>query len=333
METPKELLLAQSTNQPAEGAQKNALDAFADGIEALEMQNFEAAEKFFKKALSLEPENKEFQYHLAVAYSRTKKEDEALRIFESLIEKDPKNYFKAYFDMAAIYSAQGRYQKALDTLALAEQADPGSARVYIEKGYAYKNLKMYDQAVQCFNKARELDPKETQLVYYMTGAVDLERENFDSADVMFKKAAEVAPQTPLGQNAQQTIPQVALAKWARKPWYLTSSLNWGYDDNVPRNPVQEITGGPISGGLGQGDQFETFVLTGGFKFLNRKDMEIGAGYSLFSIGYRDWTENNVTSHSPHVYFQGNFHPVFFRFQYDFSYLTVPSFTGESESGD
>jgi len=49
-------------------------------------------------------------------------------------------------------------------------------------------------------------------------------------------------------------------------------------------------------------------------------MEIGVGYSLFSLGYRDWTENNVTSHSPHVYFQGNFDPVYFRFQYDFSYF-------------
>jgi len=44
------------------------------------------------------------------------------------------------------------------------------------------------------------------------------------------------------------------------------------------------------------------------------------GYTLFSIGYKDWTENNVTSHSPHIYIQGNYEPVYFRFQYDFSYF-------------
>jgi tetratricopeptide (TPR) repeat protein len=309
------------TPQPEEARPKqNALDYFADGVEALDMQDFEAAERCFHQALSLEPDNMEFQYYLAIVQVRLKKDAEALQLFESLIKKDPRNYFKAYFDIAAVYSSQGRYQEALDALDLAEQADPASARVYLEKGYVYKNLKEYDQAIHAFNRAKELDPKETQLVYYMIGAVDMEREKFENADLMFKKAMDIAPDTPLGQSARQTIPNVAQAAWARKPWYLTTTLNWGYDDNVPRNPIEEITGGPVSGGLGQSDQFETFVLIGGYKFLNQKDMEIGAGYSLFSLGYRDWTENNVTSHSPHAYFQGNFHPVYFRFQYDFSYF-------------
>ncbi|MCF8146096.1 MAG: tetratricopeptide repeat protein [Deltaproteobacteria bacterium] len=316
----KGFLLAQSSEPQAGAPRNSALDYFADGIEGLEMQDFEAAEQSFQKALSLEPGNMEFQYYLGVAYARVKKEDEALRIFESLIEKNPGDYFKAYFDIAGLYSSQGQYQKALDTLNLAEAAAPDSARVYIEKGYVYKNLKEYEQAIRCFNRAKALDPKETQLAYYMIGAIDLEREEFKNADLMFKKAFEIAPQTPLGQSAGQTIPHVGRAAWARKPWYLTTTLNWGYDDNVPRNPLEEITGGPVSGGLGEGDQFQTFVLIGGYKFLNRKDLEIGAGYSLFSIGYRDWTQNNVTSHSPHAYIQGNFHPVYFRFQYDFSYF-------------
>jgi len=41
---------------------------------------------------------------------------------------------------------------------------------------------------------------------------------------------------------------------------------------------------------------------------------------FFSLGYRDWTVANVTSHSPHAYFQADWDPVFFRFQYDFSYF-------------
>ena len=302
------------------GPESNALNYFADGVEALDMQDFEAAAQSFKKAIALEPENMEFQYHLAVTYVRLKKDQAAFNIFESLIEKDPKLYFKAYFDIAGLYSRQGDYQKALDTLNLAEQADPNSARVYLEKGYVYKNLKEYDQAIKSFNRAKELDPKQSQLVYYMIGAVDLEREEFENADLMFKKAIKVAPKTPLAQSAKQTLPVVEQAAWNRKPWYLTTTLNWGYDDNVPRNPLGEITGGPLSRGLGVGDQFQTFFLTGGYKFLNRKDMEIGAGYSVFSLGYKDWTENNVTSLSPHLYFQGNFDPVYLRFQYEFSYF-------------
>ena len=298
----------------------SALNYFADGVEALDVKDFGAAERSFKKAISLEPENMEFQYLLAVTYVRLKRDQEALNIFESLIKRDPKIYFKAYFDIAGVYTRAGIFQKALNTLNLAEQADPNSARVYLEKGYVYKNLKEYDQAIKSFSRAKELDPKESQLAYYMIGAVDLEREKFENADLMFNKAIQIAPKTPLAQNAKQTLLVVEQAAWARKPWYLTTALNWGYDDNVPRDPIEELTGGPVTGGLGKGDQFQTFFLTGGYKFLNRKDMEIGAGYSLFSLGYRDWTQNNVTSHSPHAYFQGNFDPVYLRFQYDFSYF-------------
>ena len=49
-------------------------------------------------------------------------------------------------------------------------------------------------------------------------------------------------------------------------------------------------------------------------------MEAGMGYTLYSLGYRDWTIGNVTYHSPHAYFQADWEPVYFRFQYDFSYF-------------
>ena len=317
---PPPVLLAQNTANKEAQPRENALNYFADGIEALDVQDFDAAAQSFKQAIALEPQNLEFQYYLAVCYVRLKRDQEALDMFESLIKKDPELYFKAYFDIASVYSRQGAFQKALNTLELAKQADPNRARVYLEKGYVYKNLKEYDQAVKSFKRAGELDPKESQLALYMIGAVDLEREEFENADLMFKKAIEIAPETPLAQNAKQTLPVVEQAAWARKPWYLTTSLNWGYDDNVPRSPIEEITGGPVSGVIGKGDQFQTFFLVGGYKFLNRKNMEIGAGYSLFSLGYKDFTENNVTSHNPHAYFQYNIDPVYLRFQYDLSYF-------------
>ncbi|MBU1902135.1 MAG: tetratricopeptide repeat protein [Proteobacteria bacterium] len=300
--------------------QQSALNYFADGVEALDVQNFEEAERSFKKAFQIEPKNLEFQYYLAITYVRLKRDKEALEIFESLIRKDPKNYFKAYYDIAGIYSREGAYQKALDTLNIAEKAEPDNPRVFLEKGYVYKNLKEYDQAINCFNRAKVLDPKESQLAYYMIAAVNLEREEFEKADLMFKKAIEIAPKTPLAQSALQTLPAVEIAAWARKPWYLITSFSWAYDDNVSRDPLTGIIDRLPGTPTGKEDQFQTFFLRGGYKFLNRKDMEVGVGYSLFTVGYKEWTENNVMAHNPHAYFQANYDPVYFRFQYDFSYF-------------
>ena len=49
------------------------MDFFMDGVDALDMENFEEAARLFKKAVALEPGNLEYQYYLAVAYVRIKK--------------------------------------------------------------------------------------------------------------------------------------------------------------------------------------------------------------------------------------------------------------------
>jgi tetratricopeptide (TPR) repeat protein len=297
-----------------------AMDIFMDGVDALDMENFEEAARLFKKASIMEPQNLEHQYYLAVAYVRIKKNREALEIFESLTAKDPKIYFKAYFDIAAIYSSEKKYEKAIATLQKAGEIDPKSGRVFLDMGYAYKDSGNYGKAIKSFSRAKELDPQLNQISVYMTGATYLEEEQFDQAAQKFKEALELDPETPLAESARQTIPRVEEAAWGRKPWYLITSFNWGYDDNVARDPLNEVIGGPTTGGTGKGDQYQTFFLRTGYKFLNLKDYEAGVGYTLFSLGYRDWTQANVTSHSPHAYFQADWDPVFFRFQYDFSYF-------------
>ena len=221
-----------------------ATDFFMDGIDALDVQNFQEAAELFKKAVALAPQNLEYQYYLAVAYVRLKKSHEALEIFESLIVKEPKLYFKAYFDVAAIYSSQKNYDKAIETLRTAEKIDPKSGRVFLDLGYAYKDSGNYTEAVKCFSRAKELDPQLGQISVYMTGATYLEEEKFDQAAVMFKKAVELDPKNPLAESARQTIPRVEDAAWARKPWYLITSFNWGYDDNVARDPLEEVAGRP-----------------------------------------------------------------------------------------
>lgn len=307
--------------KPAPSAEKpTAMDVFMDGIDALDMQNYEEAAILFEKASAMEPRNLEFQYYIAVTYVRLNKNHKALAIFESLTKRDPKLFFKAYFDIAAIYRGEKEYDEAILTLKNAEKIDPKNGRLFLEMGSSYKDSGRYDEALKCFNRAKQLDPKLHQISTYMAGATYLQEEQFVQAGKMFQKAVEIDPGTPLAENARQTIPRVEEAAWAHKPWSLLTTFSWGYDDNVARDPLDEISGGPVSGGTGKGDQYQVFLLRGAYKFLNTRKMEAGLGYTLYSFGYRDWTESNVTSQSPFAYFQADWDPVFFRFQYDFTYF-------------
>ena len=146
-----------ATGTPEE--QPTAMDIFMEGIDALDMENFDEAAKRFKEASAMDPQNLEFQYHLGVAYVRIKKNREALEIFESLTRQYPKKYFKAYFDIAAIYSSEKKFERALETLRKAEKIDPKSGRVFLDMGYAYKDSGNYEQAIECFRRAKELDPQ------------------------------------------------------------------------------------------------------------------------------------------------------------------------------
>ncbi|MCK4389011.1 MAG: tetratricopeptide repeat protein [Desulfobacterales bacterium] len=300
-------------------AQQSALNYFVDGVEAYDMADYEEAIRSLEKAIELKPSNLEFQYYLGLTYSAMGRGEDALKVFDSIVREEPVKFQKAYFEIAALYSKQKEYQKALNTLSLVEKISPGDSRIYLEKGYAYKNLQDYDRATGSFNKAKDLDPGLAQVVYYNIGAIYFETEQFDRAEDVFKKAIEVDPETATAENARQSITNVRSAKKARKPWYLSASFTWGYDDNVFFQALEAadiVREGRV---LDKGDEFQTFLLAGGYKFINRKDLEVGAGYTLYCTGYEELTDNNLLGHIPYIYLQYNEHPVYFRVQYDFSY--------------
>ncbi len=318
---------------PLASAQQSAMNYFVDGVEAFEAGSFQEAISSLEKAIELEPSNLEFQYYLGLTYSAMKRYENALKVFEWIVEKEPVKFRKAYFEIAAIYAKQDQYQKEIDTLTLVEKIDPKEVRVYLEKGYSYQKLKDYDRAIENFNKAKDLEPKLLQVVHYNIAAVYFEAEEFDKAEEMFTKAIEVDPKTATAENARKAIINVRGTKRARRPRYLSASLAWAYDDNVLLKALEQAALiSPTGEALDESDQFQTFLFRGGYKFINRKDLEVGAGYSLYCTGYKELIESNVLGHIPHLYLQYHEGPIYFRTQYDFSYYYAGGSLNSQDKG-
>jgi len=311
------------------------MDYFIDGVEAFDSADYGEAVHSFNKAIELDPSNLEYRYYLGLTYIRLDRDNKALEIFESIVKKDPENYFKAYFDISAIYTKQKKYRKAIDTLNTAEQTNPQSARVSLEKGYTFKKVMDYEQAIQSFKRAKAIDPKLSQIVAYDIATVHFEKEEFDQAHAMFQEAIGVDPDTPLAEIARQSLKSVEGTKRARKPWHITSSVTWAYDDNVPLDPLEMLTPrtGPVQD---KKDQFQIFTFKGVYKFINRKDLEVGAGYSFYCTGYKEWFQNNVLAHTPHIYLQYNYKykNLFLipRLQYDYSYYYAGGKSNGQDNG-
>lgn len=310
-------------------AQQSAMNYFVDGVEAFEAASYQEAIRSLEKAIELEPANLEFQYYLGLTYSAMKQYEDALKVFQSIVEKEPVKFRKVYFEIAALYAKQEKYQKAIDTLTIVEEIDPKEVRVYLEKGYAYQKLKNYDQAVENFNKAKDVEPKLLQVLHYNIAAVYFEAEAFDKAEEMFTRAIEVDPETATAENARKAVVNVRGAKRARRPLYLSASLTWAYDDNVLLKPLEQATVVSATGeALNEDDQFQSFLFRGGYKFINRKDLEVAAGYSLYCSGYKELVQNNVLGHIPYLYLNYSDHPFYLRVNYDFSYY----YTGGKKDG-
>ena len=57
-----------------------------------------------------------------------------------------------------IYNMLGLYEEAIDAFDTAIEIDPQTAGYWYNKGLALKYLGMYDEALEAFEKAHELDP-------------------------------------------------------------------------------------------------------------------------------------------------------------------------------
>lgn len=309
------------------GAEQNGLDHFVDGVDAFDVADYDQALMSFQNAADLEPDNLQFKLYIGLTYKAQGRNDEAIEIFESIVASQPAQYVTAFFEIVAIYVEQKRYAEAIDTLARAAAVDPGDPAVYLEKGMVHKKAGEYGLAIQSFNQAKALDPDLGQAVYYNIGSVYFEQdkndeyfthEAFDVAVEMFERAIELDPSTSIADKARQSVKNVELAKRSRKDWYLATAVTFGYDSNVPLDPLETVTARPAGQPSNEGDRFEVFYLVGGWKFINRRSLELDVGYELRITGYDDWLDNNLMGHRPHLYLRYNSKPFYYTLNYDYS---------------
>lgn len=127
---------------------------------------FDQAERDFRRAVELSPNNAEYRQHLAYALVRLGREDEAVSEILDGLKGIPSQQASAYRrEVARIYKARAaKWQKsdlhdeALVDLKLAAEHAPDSADILHDLGSAYYNVGDHDAAVRILNKAIQIDP-------------------------------------------------------------------------------------------------------------------------------------------------------------------------------
>jgi tetratricopeptide (TPR) repeat protein len=123
-----------------------------------------SARDYLKKYCALKPNDVPYQKSLGILYYDTKNYDLALDIFRRIIKADPatKGIYRQY---AEIVISKGLLEELKAVLSGAVKTGEADAAMYKSIGEAYQNVNQYVRAIAMYQKASELDPRNSKLLF------------------------------------------------------------------------------------------------------------------------------------------------------------------------
>jgi len=196
--------------------------AVVRGSELLKQGKIEPAQRAFRAALELEPENPRVLALLGLSHFRANELAEARPIYEQLVDRSPTDASHR-LNLGLVYLKQNDADKAIDALEASRALDPSQGRAVSYLGLAYARAGRYAEAYRAFLVAGQNDLAieiETNL-----GAAERDRIHAQigrtpqgalSGDVA--GTAVTVPRTPTPASVGRTpTPSSPLPVVARKP--------------------------------------------------------------------------------------------------------------------
>ena len=97
------------------------------------------------------------------------------------------------------YKNNGEFKEAIECYEKAVEIDPKDAFVWYNMGIAHKALKKYEKAIECYEKVVEIDPKYAKAWSNMGNTYD-DLKKFEKAIECYEKAVKIDPNYIRAQN-------------------------------------------------------------------------------------------------------------------------------------
>jgi Tfp pilus assembly protein PilF len=158
-----------------------------------------------KEAVSIDPTVANYRDTLGLIYLELGRPDLAIVELRRAVELDPK-LADAHFHLGTAYAEIGRWDEAVVSYRRALALPTLSIQDFVHQnlGLALYHLKRYPEAESSLRFALSLDPK-MQAAYYNLGLVLAAENRGDEARVAFRRARQLAPDTPFGQAATERL--------------------------------------------------------------------------------------------------------------------------------
>jgi Tfp pilus assembly protein PilF len=158
-----------------------------------------------KEAVSIDPTTAVYRDTLGLVYLELGRTDLAIEELRKAVELDPK-LADAHFHLGTAYAEAGRWEEAVASYRAALALPTLTIHDYVHQnlGLALYHLKRYPEAESSLRFALSLDPK-MQAAYYNLGLVLVAEQRPEEARAAFRRARQLAPDSPFGQAAQDRL--------------------------------------------------------------------------------------------------------------------------------
>ena len=164
---------------------------FYRGVAYIKQGRAAEAERDLSKALELEPDHRESGLWRIVAVKALGDSDEAMRLCQILIDRDP-DYVEALLQGAALLSDALRFGEATDLYARALRISPEDRRCRISYGHTLVRMGHSQEALEQYMSALEGVPDDADLLQHIGYAL-VRTGEVEAAVGFYRRAIEAAP--------------------------------------------------------------------------------------------------------------------------------------------
>ena len=140
------------------GAERNANDQLAKGVEQLNAKDYEKARSTLEEAVRLDPSVPAAHINLALAYRNLKQPEKAIGCLKEAIRLKADDAV-AYNNLGVVYLSLEKPQEAAEALKEAVRLKPDNASAHFNLGCSYLKIGKKDEALQEQSLLKNQDPK------------------------------------------------------------------------------------------------------------------------------------------------------------------------------
>ncbi|UXV33773.1 tetratricopeptide repeat protein [Staphylococcus sp. IVB6181] len=178
------------------------------GILLAEAGEVEKAEKFFQKALTIDPDNGAIYYNLANVYYNAESYNDAIKLYHQALQTGV-NEADTNYMIGMSFNQLGDFKSALPFLMRAAELDQNQdEEIQFQYGLVLCHMEMFEQGITQLDKVLKINPKHTDALYNRGLAGFMHTEDTDQALPYFEKAVEIDPKHLLSQHAIKTFSQL-----------------------------------------------------------------------------------------------------------------------------